>query len=111
MTLGEVQNVPGILGVLETVWRNAKANVRAHRGEYHSSLIHMSNRFALLIKAPAEKPVECAWVREDYFFMTHEISQDPTDTAVFQEPAHRIFFKEKVLYKTIKGVHLAFHIS
>ncbi|MCI4377752.1 hypothetical protein PGIGA_G00207330 [Pangasianodon gigas] len=36
--------------------RNAKANAKARPREHHSSPLHVSNRFALLSEAPAEKP-------------------------------------------------------
>ncbi|MCJ8728077.1 hypothetical protein PDJAM_G00000120 [Pangasius djambal] len=36
--------------------RKAKANAKARPREHHSSPLHMSNRFALLSEAPAEKP-------------------------------------------------------
>ncbi|XP_053085594.1 uncharacterized protein LOC128317482 [Pangasianodon hypophthalmus] len=36
--------------------RKAKANAKARPQEHHSSPLHVSNRFALLSEAPAEKP-------------------------------------------------------
>lgn len=75
--------VTGEQNVSETEWQKAKPNVNAHTREYHSSSIHMSNRLAPLIKTPAEKPVESAWVglKKNIFYSTHESRQTPPDIA------------------------------
>ncbi|XP_053094978.1 uncharacterized protein LOC128319677 isoform X2 [Pangasianodon hypophthalmus] len=50
---------PSQQGEWVTTWwhnRKAKANTKARPWEHHSSPLHVSNRFALLSEAPAEKP-------------------------------------------------------